>query len=95
MEHYPRVSLDVELLDGSPIASGLVAYGVNESRAEGAAVGSSNSLLQRRQGLLIHGADFEVLALLQVLPSQRATNDVNVVFELGNAKVDPIVHHLS
>ena len=95
MEHYPGVSLDVELLDRGPVASSLVAYGVDESGAEGAAVGSSNSLLQRRQGLLVHGADFEVLALLQVLPSQRATDDVNVVFELGDAKVDPVVHHLS
>ena len=55
VEHDPRVTLDVQLLDGGPVAPGLVTNGVDVPMAESAAIRSSNRLLQARERLLLHG----------------------------------------
>lgn len=51
--------------------------------------------MERWQRFLVHCRNFEVLALLKILTAQTATDDVDVVFELGNAKVNAVVHHLT
>ena len=44
---------------------------------------------------MVHCCDFEVFALLQVLTFEGASDYVDQVLELGNSKINPIVHHLS
>lgn len=55
MKDDPRVTLDVQLLDGGPVTPGLVTNGVDVPMAESAAIGSSNRLLEARERLLLHG----------------------------------------
>jgi hypothetical protein len=95
VEDDPGISFNVQLLDGGSVPSSLIADGVDISVAKRAAIGSSHSLLQAWQRLLLHGADLEVFALLQILSFQGSTDYVNEVFELGDSEIDPIVHHLS
>jgi hypothetical protein len=95
VEYNPRVALDVKLLDAGPIATRLIPHRVDVAGSESAAVGATDRLVERRQCLLIHWGDFKELTLLKVLASQAATDDVNIIFELGDAKVNTVVHHLA
>lgn len=95
VEDHPGVAIDVKLLNGGAVSSGLVANGVDVAMVEGAAIGPSDSLLQTWQSLLVHSVDLKVLALLQVLPFERTSNDVDQVLELRYTEVNPVVHHLS
>lgn len=95
VQHDPRVALDVQLLNARSVAARFIAYGVDEAAAEGATVGTAHGLLERGQGLLVHCTDLEILALLEVLAAQGATDDVHEVFKLGNSKVNAVVHHFA
>ena len=55
MKDDPRVTLDVQLLDGGPVTPGLVTNGVDVSMAKSAAIGPSDRLLEARKCLLLHG----------------------------------------
>ena len=93
MEDNPGVSLNVKLLYGGPITSSFISYGIDKSVAKCATVGTSNSLLKAWESFLTHGADFKILALLQILTFKRATYNVNKVFKLSDSKVNSIIHH--
>ena len=95
MEDNPRVALDVKLLDAGPIATRLIPHCVDVASSEGAAVGATDRLVERRQCLLIHRGDFKELTLLKVLASQAAADDVDIIFKLCDAKVNAVVHHLA
>lgn len=47
------------------------------------------------QSLLIHGVDFEVFALFQILAFERPSDNVNQFFKLCNSEVYSVVHHLA
>jgi len=95
VKHDPWVSFDVQLLNRSLVTSCLVAYCVNISMTKGTAIWATNCLLKTWQSFLVHGADFEIFTLLQVLSFQWSTNDIYYIFKLGNSKVDSIVHHFT
>jgi len=67
MENLPGVSLDVQLLNGGSVASCFVTYSVDEPVTKGAAIRSSDCLLETWQSLLVHSAYLKILALFQVL----------------------------
>ena len=93
VQHQPRVSLDVQLLDRGSVPPGLVAHRVNVSVSKSAAVRPAHSLLKARQGSLRHRRDLELLALTQILALERAANDVDELFKLGDAEINSVVHH--
>jgi hypothetical protein len=95
VEDNPWISLDVQLLDGGSIPSGLISDSIDVSVAKSAAIRSSYRLLQTWQRLLLHCAYLKIFALLEILTFQRASDDIDKVLELGYSKINSIVHHLS
>ena len=95
VQDHPRVPLNVQLLDAGSVSTCLVAHSVDVPLPVRAAVWPSDCLLQAWQGLLLHGVDSKLLALLEVLALERSANDVHDLLELGYSEVNSIVHHLS
>ena len=99
LSHYvydlPVSSLCVKLLDGGAVREGLITHGVNVALSEGATVGTADRLGQLGQGLLPLCCQVEGFTLSKVSALKRATNYIYVVLLLRDAKVYPIIHHLS
>lgn len=95
VQNSPGVALDVQLLYRRAVSSSLVAYCVDVPASERAAVRTPDSLLESWKGSLVHRADLELFTLLQVLTFQGTSDDVHKIFELGNSKVNSVIHHFT
>ena len=95
VKYDPRTPFDVKLLYGGAVSTRFISYGINIPMTKRTAIWSSHSLLQTRQSFLIHGIDFKLFTLFEVLTLQRTTNYVNEIFKLCYSKINSIIHHFS
>ncbi len=91
----PASSLLIKLLDACPISVSLIANCVKEPLGERAAVGSSDSLSQLRQSVLLFVLQMEGFALLKIIAFQRTADDVDLIILLSDSKIYPVVEHVS
>ena len=95
MKSLPRSSVTIILLYCCSVWTSFKTNCINESFSKSAAIRTSYCLSKGRYSLLMLCSKIKELTLLQVLPSQRPSNDENLFIFLSNSKINPIIHHFS